>query len=47
VVDTKLAQDADLEDDEFKTNASRKLAEIFWKEATSKGKERNHARVTT
>lgn len=38
VVDTKLAKDADLEDDSFKPMPPEKLAEIFWK-GYSKGKE--------
>ena len=38
VVDTKLAHDADLQDDNFKPMPAEKLAELFWKGYT-KGKE--------
>ncbi|WP_020568044.1 SDR family oxidoreductase [Neolewinella persica] len=38
VVDTKLAHDADLKDDNLKPMPSEKLAELFWKDY-SKGKE--------
>lgn len=38
VVDTKLAKDADLKDDNLKPMPPEKLAEIFWKNYT-KGKE--------
>ena len=38
VVDTKLAQDADLKDDNLKPMAPEKLANIFWKDY-AKGKE--------
>lgn len=38
VVDTKLAEDADLTDDKLKPMPTEKLAEFFWKDFT-KGKE--------
>lgn len=38
VVETKLAKDADLKDDNFKPMSPEKLAELFWKDYT-KGKE--------
>ena len=38
VVDTKLAHDADLKDDNLKPMPTEKLADIFWKDYT-KGKE--------
>jgi uncharacterized oxidoreductase len=38
VVDTKLAKDADLKDDNLKPMPPKKLADIFWKNY-SKGKE--------